>query len=300
MGNEVAGAEHDPYHVIRTFSYGSYRLNYEVHGSGDRVLVWIHGLLMDANLSRALAVELAKRGNCVVLLDLLGHGGSDKPRHASAHRMDLYADQVIALLDELGVPQAVIGGVSLGANVSLETAVIAPGRVRGLILHMPVLEWATPAAASTFVPLLLAVHYARPLVRTVTRALARLPRTGFGPLDSFLNAVSMDPDEMTAVLHGLLLGPIAPSLDQRRAITVPALVLAHNLDLIHPLSDATNLAEQLPDARLIRTRTMLDLWIRPQRLVNEFAEFLDHLYPPARKSRRRPAPPDGQDVASAS
>src|SRR5260221_459509 len=129
-----------------TLSYGQYRLSYEVYGSGDRVLVWLHGLLLDANLSRGLARALAAQGNRVVLLDLLGHGRSDKPRHAGSHRMDLYAKQVLCLLDELGVDQVVLGGVSLGTNVSLLTAVEAPERVRGLILEMPVLEWAVPPA----------------------------------------------------------------------------------------------------------------------------------------------------------
>ena len=72
-----------------------------------------------------------------MLLDLLGHGRSDKPRHSGPHRMDLYADQVLWLL---GVGQVVLGGVSLGTNVSLLTAVRAPGKVRGLVLEMPVLE----------------------------------------------------------------------------------------------------------------------------------------------------------------
>jgi pimeloyl-ACP methyl ester carboxylesterase len=66
--------------------------------------------------------------------------------------MDLYAVQVLRLLDELGVDQAVLGGVSLGTNVSLLTAVQAPERVRGLVLEMPVLEWAVPAAAGVFLP----------------------------------------------------------------------------------------------------------------------------------------------------
>jgi len=48
------------------------------------------------------------------------------------------------LLDHLGVPQAVVGGTSLGANVALEAAVLAPERVRGLVLEMPVLENALP------------------------------------------------------------------------------------------------------------------------------------------------------------
>jgi pimeloyl-ACP methyl ester carboxylesterase len=261
-----------------TLTYGQYQLNYEVYGSGDRVLVWLHGILLDANLSRGLARSLAARGNRVVLLDLLGHGRSEKPRHSSAHRMDLYADQVVCLLDELGVDQVALGGVSLGTNVSLLAAVRAPERVRGLVLEMPVLESAAPAAALTFVPLMLQVRYARPALRLVSRVVSRLPSSGIGPLDSVLSAVGSDPEEIAAVLHGMLLGPIAPTAEQRQAITVPALVLGHGIDLIHSFADAKRLARQLPDARLIRTRTFAELWVRPARLTAEIAGFLDRVW----------------------
>ena len=261
-----------------TLAYGRYRLSYEVYGSGDRVLVWLHGLLLDANLSRSLARRLAAKGNRVVLLDLLGHGRSEKPRHAGAHRMDLYADQVLCLLDELGVDQVVLGGVSLGTNVSLLATVQAPERVRGLVLEMPVLEWAAPAAALVFAPLLLEVHYARAPLRLVSWVASRLPPLGLGPLDSFISAAASDPDEIAAVLHGVLLGPIAPTIDQRRAITAPALVLGHGIDLIHSFSDAKRLARQLPEARLIRTRTFAELWVRPARLTAEISEFLDRVW----------------------
>ena len=259
-------------------TYGEYRLSYETYGSGDRVLVWLHGLLLDANLSRSLARTLAAQGNRVVLLDLLGHGRSDKPRHASPHRMDLYAEQVLCLLDELALDQVVLGGVSLGTNVSLLTAVRAPERVRGLILEMPVLERAVPAAALVFLPLLLEAHYARPALRLFSWAVSRLPSTGFGPLDSLIGAVASDPDEIAAVLHGVLLGPIAPTVEQRRSITAPALVLGHGIDLIHSFGDAQRLARQLPDAKLIRTRTFAELWVWPGRLTAEITEFLDRVW----------------------
>jgi len=242
------------------------------------VLVWLHGLLMDANLSRHLARILAARGNRVVLLDLLGHGRSDKPRHAGPHRMDLYADQVLCLLDELGVDQVVLGGVSLGTNVSLLTAVRAPDRVRGLVLEMPVLEWAVPAAALVFLPLLFEVHYGRTVLRAVSWAASRLPSSGIGPLDSFVSAAASGPDEIAAVLHGVLIGPIAPTIEQRQAISAPALVLGHGIDLIHSFADARRLARQLPDARLIRTRTFAELWVRPARLVTEISAFLDRVW----------------------
>jgi hypothetical protein len=48
--------EHDIEGTRHTLAYGQYRLSYEVYGSGDRVLVWMHGLMLDANLSRGLAV----------------------------------------------------------------------------------------------------------------------------------------------------------------------------------------------------------------------------------------------------
>jgi pimeloyl-ACP methyl ester carboxylesterase len=281
-GRVTATAEHDPGASAdgtpHTMSYGEYRLAYEVYGSGDRVLVWLHPLLFDASLSRGLARALAARGNRVVLLDLLGHGRSDKPRHAGAHRMDLYAQQVLRLLDELGVDKAVLGGVSLGTNVSLIAAAQAPGRVRGLVLEMPVLESAVPAAALTFVPLLLWVRYARTAMRLVSSAASRLPLSGFGPLDSVIGTARSDPDELAAVLHGILVGPIAPTSEQRRSITAPALVLGHGVDLIHSLSDARKLARQLPDARFIRTHTFAELFLHPARLTAEIAGFLDRVW----------------------
>jgi pimeloyl-ACP methyl ester carboxylesterase len=274
VGGSQPGAE-DARHAL---SYGQYRLNYEVYGSGDKVLVWLHGILLDANLSRGLARTLAAKGYRVVLLDLLGHGRSDKPRNPGAHRMDLYAEQVLCLLDELGVNQVVLGGVSLGTNVSLLTAVRAPGKVRGLILEMPVLESAAPAAALTFVPFMLQMRYARPALRLVSQVISWLPSSGIGPLDSVLSAAGSDPDEIAAILHGVLLGPIAPTVEQRQAITAPALVLGHGIDLIHSFADAKRLARQLPDARLIRTRTFAELWVRPARLTAEIAGFLDRVW----------------------
>ncbi len=261
-----------------TLTFGQYRLNYEVYGSGDRVLVWLNPILFDSKLSRGLARSLAARGNRVVLMDLLGHGQSDKPATPSAHRMDAYSQHVVALLDELGVERAVLGGISLGTNVSLLTATRAPERVRGLVLEMPVLETAAPAAALTFVPLLLQVRYARLPLRLVSRVASLLPSSGIDPVDSLISTVASDPDSTSAVLRGVLMGPIAPTVEERRAITAPTLVLGHGIDLIHSFADAKRLTRQLPDARLIRTRTFAELWIRPARLTAEIAGFLDRVW----------------------
>ncbi len=277
-----------------TFEVEGLRLHYERHGQGERVLVFLHGLLLDNQLSRRLAADLAERGYHVILLDLPGHGKSDKPRHASAHRMDSYARHVVALLDELGIEQAVIGGVSLGANVSLQVAVQAPERVRGLLIEMPVLEWAVPGAAVVFLPMLLGVHYAAPVVRVVA-ALARLvPKTTIAPLDSLVTVLKAEPEEIAAVLHGMLVGPITPTYEARHAIQAPTLVIGHKIDFIHPFTDADHLTRQLPHARLIEAHSIFELRVAPDRLTAEIADFLDETYRSRRRHRARPHPPRAQ------
>ena len=262
-------------HQSGSFTYRGDRLAYESYGYGDRLLVYLHGLLIDSEMNRGIAEALAARGNRVVLLDLLGHGRSDKPRHASAYRIDTYASQVFALLDELGTHDAVLGGMSLGANVSLFAAAQEPERVRGLVVEMPVLERAVPFAALLFVPLLMLVHYARPLVRVTSAALRRVPPTRFGSLNSLVHAASLPPDSMAALLHGILVGPVSPTQEQRSKMDVPALVLAHRNDLLHPFNDAANLARQLPNATLVRARSPLELRLRPGRLTDTIAGFLE-------------------------
>ena len=229
----------------------------------------------------------------MLLLDLPGHGQSDKPRHASAHRMDSYARYVVALLDELGIERAVVGGVSLGANVSLQVAVQAPTRVQGLLIEMPVLEWAVPGAAMVFLPLLLGVHYAAPLARAMARLARRLPRTNIAPLDSVIAMLTAEPEEAAAVLHGMLVGPVTPTYEDRHAITVPTLVIGHKVDFIHPFTDADRLARALPRAELFEAHSIVELRVMPDRLTARIATFLDDAWkrpdlktvPPKRRAR---------------
>lgn len=284
-----------------TFTHEGHELVYDVYGSGGRLLVYTHGLLLDSDLNRGIAEALAQRGNRVVLLDLLGHGRSDRPTHASEYRIDTYADQVIGLLDHLRADDAVLGGLSLGANVSLFAAAEHADRVRGLVLEMPVMEWAVPSAALAFVPLLLAAHYGRPVVGAVARAARRLPRTPFGPVNSLMNAASLPPEVVSSILHGVLVGPVVPTLDQRAMIDVPTLVLAHRFDLLHPFDDAHNLIHQVRDGRLLRARSPLELRLRPDRLTEEIATFLDDVWQPADAADLRAGgrPSDGRRAGGA-
>lgn len=256
------------------FDYQGRRLAYEIYGHDGVPCVLLHGILLDALVNRDLALRFAAAGFRVALLDLLGHGRSERSHDPKDHRTDFYADQVLALLDHLGWESALVGGVSLGAITALQVAVKAPQRVRGLFLEMPVLEWSTPWAAVILSPILFASRYLRPGYRWLARRLARAPRPRKAWLASIVNAASLEPEAAAAILHGVLVGPIAPSEAQRRGCRVPTLVVGHDGDRLHEYRDAEALVRQIPNARLVRARHILELRTDPDRLWPQILDFL--------------------------
>ncbi|HEY0974169.1 MAG TPA: alpha/beta hydrolase [Solimonas sp.] len=256
------------------FSFGPYELGYEVYGESGIPCVLVHGILLDSLMNRDLALRFAAAGYQVALLDLLGHGHSSRPTDPKLYRTEFFADQLLALMDHLGWEKALIGGVSLGCITSLTVAARAPQRVLGLYLEMPVMEWSAPWAAVILAPMLAITRFGRPLYTPFARWLSRRKRPSFGPAASAMNALSNNPKTITAILHGTLVGPIVPPIAARRALQMPALVIGHVGDKLHHNLDAAGLAKQLPNARLLDARSILELRLRPARLWPEIERFL--------------------------
>ena len=260
-----------------SFRYRGHRIAYEDHGEGERVLVLVHGLLMNRRMYDRLAPEMASRGNRVITVDLLGHGESDKPQDMRLYPMSSFASQVAALVDHLDIDPPVVGGTSLGANVALELAVHHADRARALFIEMPVLEDALLGAALIFTPMLLGLRVAKPLLVATSEVLQRVPRSNH-LLDIFLDWLRRDPDSSRAVLEGLLFGGSAPPVEDRERIQQPALVIGHPNDPLHPFSDADMLVEEMPGARLVDANSILEWRVTPKRLNDELARFLDDVY----------------------
>lgn len=257
------------------FSYGGQRLAYSVYGAGPPTVL-MPGLLMSQKMQAPLARSLAKRGNRLITFDPLGHGASDRPRQMWRYSIDEFAKQTVALLDHLGIDQAIVGGTSLGANISLELAATTPARLRGLIIEMPALDNAIPACAAAFTPLLFALTFGEPVVSVVARVVRALPRSRAPFLiELALDAVAQEPGPSGALLQGILFGRTAPDHLVRPTIQTPALVIGHRRDPIHPFSDADMLANELPNARLIDANSIIELRTNPKRLTGKIAEFVD-------------------------
>src|SRR2546423_11047994 len=116
--------------AIRTgeFTHDGFRLVYSDYGSGTHPFVLVPGLLLPRAMHDPLARTLAERGNRVITLDPLGHGESDRPADMSRYTMSLLGEQGVRLMDHLELEEAVVGGTSLGANVTLQTCVLITDR----------------------------------------------------------------------------------------------------------------------------------------------------------------------------
>jgi pimeloyl-ACP methyl ester carboxylesterase len=222
------------------------------------------------------------------VLDPLGHGESDRPRDMTLYSFPAFGQQVLALMDHLRIEEAVVGGTSLGANITLEALAAAPERFRGAIVEMPVLDNALLGCALAFTPLLVAVTFGKPVTRAVASLLRRVPRTRWHMVNVGLDWVSQDPEPSGHYLQGLFFGRIAPPKTERSQIETPSLVIGHDRDPVHPFSDADALHDELRNSRMVQASWIGELRVSPKRLTNEIAAFVDECWAkPAGATRSR-------------
>jgi pimeloyl-ACP methyl ester carboxylesterase len=106
-------------------------MNYDKQGAGD-ALVLIPYLAADYACYAFQTAEYAKHFTCFSL-DLRGAGETDKPE--GVYSTELFADDVAAFMEAMGIQQAHVSGLSLGAEIGMWVAAKYPARVRSLSLH---------------------------------------------------------------------------------------------------------------------------------------------------------------------
>jgi pimeloyl-ACP methyl ester carboxylesterase len=102
---------------------------YDDLGQGDPVIVLLHGLFANRTYYAAQASHLARRQR-VLNIDLRGHGESEIPEEG--YSLDILADDVVRVCDEVGVTRAVFCGHSMA--VALKAALRRPDLAAGVVL----------------------------------------------------------------------------------------------------------------------------------------------------------------------
>jgi pimeloyl-ACP methyl ester carboxylesterase len=107
------------------------RIRYMNHGKGDDALVLIHGWTMNADNWRDQMPELSQRYR-VIVMDLPGHGQSDKPQ--VAYSMDYFARAVEAVMRDANVNRAVLVGHSMGTPIARQFYRKYPAKTLAIVI----------------------------------------------------------------------------------------------------------------------------------------------------------------------
>lgn len=226
------------------------RLAYDERGSGPAVIL-IHGFPFCRQLWQPQAAALSAAGYRVVTPDLRGFGES--PPAPGACTMGLYADDVVALMDRLGIGRAVLGGMSMGGYVLLELLARYPQRAAGAMFLVTRAAADDAAGRERRSFLAAEVEAGRPVA--VAEAFTQVlfsPRT---PQDNpaLVAAVRrwMEATPARGLVGGLL--AMRDRKDYRQELhrfTLPALVVGAEEDRAVPCEHARELAAGLPEATL--------------------------------------------------
>jgi pimeloyl-ACP methyl ester carboxylesterase len=226
-------------------------LHIESEGSGPPVVL-MHGFGGSARNFGAQARALAG-DHQVVRFDARGHARSAAPDDAHAYTPAAFTADVGRVLDVAGAPDAVIGGLSMGAGIALRFALAHPERTRALVLASfppgpdgPGLTRIAPEVADAIERDGLDVAGKRYLWGPTSGLDARaaaLVRRG---------VLEHAPHALAQTLRGLIAAqpPVADLAGAAATLTMPALVVAGARDRT-ALDSSRAIAAALPRARLV-------------------------------------------------
>ncbi|WP_250035320.1 alpha/beta fold hydrolase [Paractinoplanes maris] len=116
---------------MSTAAVNGITIGYDDSGDG-RPLVLVHGHPFDRSMWAPQVAALAGAGWRVITADLRGYGSTTVV--AGKTPLPVFAQDVVGLLDHLGLGEVVLGGLSMGGQIVMECYRRFPSRIRGLIL----------------------------------------------------------------------------------------------------------------------------------------------------------------------
>jgi len=229
---------------------GGVGISFEESGRGFPV-VFLSGLGQGTPSWRAQARLFSKRYR-VILYDIRGQGGSDRPEGSEAYRIIHHVDDLLGLLDYLQIDRAHLVGLSHGGMVAQWTALRAAERVGGLVLGST-LAYTTSLLRHIFLSWIRAGEAGGNLLRfdvTVPWLFSEDFLEKNGPLIETLRSLSARVP-VDSLIH-LLRNSLAHNLENEVAkILAPTLILCGELDLLTPYRHARFLHEQIRNSELV-------------------------------------------------
>ena len=223
---------------------------YDLTGPEDKpVLVLSNGIMM-STASWAFQQNVLNQNFQVLLYDCRGMWQSDHP--PGPYSMSLHAEDLAALLSELGFHKAHIGGISYGAEISMQFAINYPEQVESLIIIDGVSEVGTLLRAQTF-PWLLAAERKDPELLLRTSYFLNFGEAWIEENQAFIESSlarfkELDLESFAELMKSFFELNITAQLS---SIQAPTLIVAGEEDLIKGRDYATIIHQIIPDSELV-------------------------------------------------
>jgi pimeloyl-ACP methyl ester carboxylesterase len=228
------------------------QIHYVSVGQGTPMLL-LHGYPLSGELFSRNRDALAAAGYRVITIDHRGYGKSVAPANNPGD-LKTYAADALGVMDQLGVPKAIIGGMSMGGPIAFEMWRTAPQRFSGLILINTI---ANPAGiveqhiwkgmaekASTFGPQSLAPE----LLKDMLTGQTRMNR----PADAaFLTGIVKQATVAADVAGATVLATRPDAVPTLRTITVPTLIIEGVEDTVYPPEFSMKIMQNVPGSKLV-------------------------------------------------
>lgn len=227
-------------------------LNYTDTGGEGTAVVLLHAFPLHSGM---WGPQIAALGDSYRLIapDLKGFGSSSAPADRSSYSMESYAAEVKGLLDELGLGEAVITGLSMGGYIALAFTREYPDAVRALVLADSRAEADAPEAVEkrSGQQTTVASEGIAPLVEALPGALlGETTRTDHPDVVQEVKALMQNPAEgFIGALEAMKTRP--DSTDLLASISDPTLVIVGEEDTLTPPELSRKMHEHIDGSRLV-------------------------------------------------
>ena len=226
-------------------------------GTGPGLLL-LHGFTGSSATWAAFLPEWSTQYQ-VLAPDLIGHGQSAAPTDPARYTLEEAVDDLLALLDTLGIDQCIVLGYSLGGRLALTFAVHAPARVSALILESTSPGIADPserAARKAQDEALAAMIEERGIAwfveyweqQPLFASQARLPAAVRARIRA--ERLAQRPSGLADSLRGMGTGVMTPLWDHLPQLDLPVLLIVGAFDTKY-VTIGQSMAAQLPHAELV-------------------------------------------------
>lgn len=250
------------------------RINVIDRGAGDPV-IFLHGVGCTVR-SLEPQLEALAASRRVIAVDSRGHGLSDRTYGRMSVRD--YADDVLAVMSELGICQAPVVGVSMGGTIAMTMALAAPERVTRLVLADTFARADADMAAGmqgvSSVALTHGMHAAAEQVKPATFCAAAITEQRPYVRDFHEQFAAMDPYAFSIAMNAIAELDL---LDDLSRISVPTLVLIGAEDVLTGLERSEAIAVAVPNAelRVIEKAGHLSNLDEPGAFTDHLIQFLN-------------------------